>query len=196
MASRRLTACTLLAILVVTRAYASDEGPSPERPRRFSVTFAAGSHWQDRGHVQALSFGYLPARAWTLLLNVERGHVPTRVRRYPDGYSASRGGTLTSITGEVRQTVWRFKRIAPFWLAGGGAAEARASVDEIFPDRRTRVVRVLYGGGGLLISLHPALALSVDAKLLVAEQMENLLVAKAETEILRLPIRAGVTWRF
>jgi hypothetical protein len=189
MPSRHLAICTLLALLVAPRVDASDQGPSSPRERRFSVTFAAGSNINDGGDLQAVSFGYTLAPDWTLLVNVERNYIPTRVTRYPDGYAATRGQTMTAISGEVRQVVWQGQRIAPFWLAGTGVSHSRPNVNDIFPDRVTRIERVFYGGGGAFFPLHPALAVVVDWKFVF--------VMKENSEMgAMLPIGAGVTLRF
>lgn len=190
---RGVAVCTLLATLVWARVDASDEGPA-SKPRRFSVTFAAGAHLNDGGDAQELSFGYMlgytPLRAWSLLVNVERNHLPTRVRAYPDGYSATRGGTLTSISGEFRYAGWHRKRVSPFGLAGTGFGVWRPNVHELFPPRDAELAQLLYYGGGALFTLHPALAVSVEAKLAVV------VAGRQDFMTAMLPIRAGVTWRF
>ena len=60
-----------------------------------------GSHLSEGGNLQSLSLGYDASGGVTLLVNVERNHVPTRLR----SFSATRGGTLTSLSGELRYTV-------------------------------------------------------------------------------------------
>ncbi len=185
---RRLAAGGFLAMLVVARPEASDEPSSPEPPGRFSVTFAAGTHLNEGGDLQAVSFGYSPVRELTLLVNVERSHIPTEVRPYPDGFGATRGGTLTTVSGEVRLTPGRGTRIAPFVFAGGGAGRSQPNVNDMCPDPVTNATRVVYAGGGVLFPLRAGLAVTVDAKVvwMVARDSVGLLV----------PLRAGVSWRF
>jgi hypothetical protein len=181
--------CTVLALLVVTPAQAADEGRSAQ-PDRFSVDLGVGSHLKDGGNLQSLSFGYTPWRALTLLVNVERDHVPTRRRSYPDGYSVTRGGTLTTVSGELRYTVPVGERVLSYGLVGRGAGRSHPNVSDIFPNRVTRTADVLYVGGGVRVPLRPPLAVFVDAKFLIHVDREG------EGLGAMLPIRAGVTWRF
>jgi hypothetical protein len=185
---RCLAVCALLMIPGVARAQASDEGSALAAPRRFSVNLAAGAHLNDGGNLQAVSFGFAPWRALSVFVNVERNHVPTRIRRYPEGFAATRGGTLTSVSGEVRYTVWQGERIAPFVLAGLGAGISQPNVNDIFTSRVTNNANVVYAGGGLIFPVGHGLALSVDAKFL--------LLAGREEIGAMVPIRAGVSWRF
>jgi hypothetical protein len=168
---------------------------APERPRRFSVALAAGSNWHDGGDAEAVSFGYAFSRAWTVVLNVERSDIPRWVQRYPDGYvDVGPTQTLTSISAELRQRFGPMKRLTPFWFVGGGPARLRSN--DIFYNRTTDVVvRLLYGGGGVLFSVRPALAVGVDAKIAVWDLRFPWETA-SDREGARLPIRAVVTWRF
>ena len=185
---RCLAVGSFLVMLVVPRADASQEQSSPDRPRRFSVNFAAGTHLNEGGDLQAVSFGYSPVRAFTLLLNVERNHIPTQVRSYPDGFGATRGGTLTTVSGEGRLTLGPGTRVAPFVFAGGGAGRSQPNVNDMFPDRVTNSARVAYAGGGVLFSLRAGLAVTVDAKVAM--------MAERDSVGLLVPLRAGVSWRF
>jgi hypothetical protein len=185
----RVAVWTFLAILVVGPANASAQGAAPEPPRRFSVNLSAGSHFRDGGDSQAFSFGYTPWRGLTLMLGVERGHMPTRVSRFPNGFSATRNGTLTFISGEVRYAV-PLGRVAPFGLVGRGAGWSRPNVNDIFPKPVKSLADVVYAGGGVYVLFHPALAVSIDARLELFMDRESLGMGA------RLPIRAGVAWRF
>jgi hypothetical protein len=189
MHSRGLAAWTFLAILAVMPAKASAQGSASEPPRRFSLNLSAGSHLRDGGDSQALSLGYTPWRGLTLMATVERGHMPTQVQRFPHGFSATRNGTVTFISGEVRYAV-PLGKVAPFGLVGRGAGWSRPNVNEIFPNAVTSVADVVYAGGGMYVLLNPALAVSVDARLELMMDRETLGMGA------RLPIRAGVTWRF
>jgi hypothetical protein len=178
--------CTFLAILVAAPARAADEQTASRAP--FSVHFGLGSLVNEGGSVQSLSLGYAPWRDVTLMVNVERDHVPTRVRTYPRGYAETRGGTLTSIGGEVRYEVPLGAPVAPFVLAGLGAGISHPNVTGTFSDPVTNVARLGYAGAGARIPLRPRLDLFVDGRFMLF----------AERDVLgaRLPIRAGVTWRF
>jgi hypothetical protein len=185
---RRLAVGSFLAMLVVPCADASEEQSPPERLRRFSVTFAAGTHLNEGGDLQAVSLGYSPARELTLSVNVERNHIPTEVRSYPDGFGATRGGTLTTVSGEVRLTPGLGTRIAPFVFAGAGAGRSQPNVNDMFPDRVTNSAGVVYAGGGVLFPLRAGLAVSVDAKVAM--------MAERDSVGLLVPLRASVSWRF
>jgi hypothetical protein len=184
----RLAIGILLMTVVVSRLDAAEPDAESEPPRRFSVTFAAGSHLHDAGDLQALSFSYSPHRAWALLVNVERNHVPTRVHYFSDGYGATRGGTLASISGEFRYTLWNGTRVSPFVFAGTGVGRSQPNVNEMFPDRVTNVAHTTYAGAGVVFPVSPALAVSIDTKFaVVAERGEVGAMA---------PIRVGAVWRF
>jgi hypothetical protein len=175
-----------LAVLIAAPAHASDEQPGSHAP--FSVNFGLGSHVNDGGNMQSLSLGYTGWRDVTLLVNVERDHVPTQVRTYPGGSAETRGGTVTSVSGEVQYAVPLAGRVSPFFLAGLGAGISRPNVTGNFADRVTNVARLGYAGGGVRVTLRPQLDLFVDGRFMLF----------AERDVLgaRVPIRAGVTWRF
>jgi hypothetical protein len=114
---------TLLAILVAAPAHASEEQTASNAP--FSVHLGLGSQVNEGGNVQSLSLGYTPERDVTVLVNVERDHVPSQVRTYPGGGSETRGGTahVRQRRGPLRGAGRR--RVSPFFLAGLGAAASR-----------------------------------------------------------------------
>jgi hypothetical protein len=187
MLSRCLTAFALLALLGVVPAEAQNTSSSAQL-RRFSLTVGAGSNIKDGGDGQAVSFGYSPTRGVTLLGNVERNHVPTRRTQYTDGYSLTRGGTVTFVSGEVRYAPLEGRRVSPFVLGGAGIGQSRPNVNDMFPDEVTNTARVIYGGGGVLFNLSPSVAVGVEAKLL--------LLAERDDVGAMAPIRGVVTWRF
>jgi hypothetical protein len=170
-------------------AAAQDDGTAPLR--RFAVAGTIGSHVNGEGDVKAAAFGVALTERVTLLANVERNHQPGRNWSYPNNsYSFNRGGTITSLSGEVRQVVWRDTHLEPFWLAGGGVARVDPDVNDLFPDPAPSATeQIAYVGGGALFPVHPALAFSVDVKLLIE------LKANAEMGAM-FPLRVGATWRF
>jgi hypothetical protein len=87
-----------LVILIGAPAHAQGAGMS----RRFSVDLGLGSHVMAGGDVESMSVGFAISRIVALAATVERSHIPTKLRTYPDGYSVTRNGTLTSISGEFR----------------------------------------------------------------------------------------------
>ena len=158
--------------------------------RRFSVDLGAGSHLADRGDVESMSVGFAASRIVMVAATVERSHIPTRVSTFPGGSSATRNGTLTSINGEFRLTVPIGSRWTPYGVVGGGIGESVLNVNELFPDPITRSARLVYAGGGVRYALSPAVALFSDAKLILVVGRD------ADDLSARLPVRAGVSFRF
>ena len=182
---RRAALIALLVMAIDGTAHAQGTGV-----RRFSVDLGAGSHIEDGGDVESMSVGFAVSRMVTVAATVERSHIPTRVTTFPGGSSATRNGTLTSINGEFRLTVPIGARWTPYGLVGGGAGESVLNVNEFFPDPITRTARLVYAGGGVRYSLNPSVALFSDAKLILVVGRE------ADDVSARLPVRAGVSFRF
>jgi hypothetical protein len=177
----------VLCLLLVVPAAANAQGSRTDEPR-VSVTLAGGSHLYDGGDVEAVALGFSPNRWVTLLLNLERNHVPTDVDQYADGYSATRGGTVTTASGEVQVALAPSRRFVPFAMAGTGAGRSRPNVNDLFPDPVENSTRSFYLGGGVRVPVGRALAVSVDAKVV--------LLAEAGEAGAMLPIRVGIGWRF
>jgi hypothetical protein len=105
-------ACLLLALvprMLAAQASGAEQPPgTPDdhRPRRFSVHAAAGATLpagnDAGGNVQSVSIGYAPTPKLMVLVSGWRTHNPTDVRYSSDGFSATRGGTLQFVSGEVR----------------------------------------------------------------------------------------------
>jgi hypothetical protein len=158
--------------------------------RRFSVDLGAGSHLRDAGDVESMSVGVALSRFITLGATVERSHVPTRRTTYPDGHSATRNGTLTSASGELRVTIPAGRRWTPYGVVGRGVGRSVFNVNTDFPDPITRTADLFYAGGGVRYALGSAIALFSDAKLM-------LVVGRSADDLsARLPIRAGASLRF
>lgn len=176
----------LLALAGADPALASDER-TPGDSRPFSLHFGLGSQLNDGGDLESVAFGYDWGRAG-VLVNVERNHVPERVRRSAGGGSVTRGGTMTSVSGEVRYTVPAGDRLAPFIMAGFGAGVSRPNVSGPFDDAVTNTVTTSYFGGGVRVRVRRSVEVFADARML--------LVVERDTLGGRLPIRGGITWRF
>lgn len=175
-----------VVIVISAPAHAQGDGMS----RRLSVDFGLGSHVMDGGDVESVSVGFRVWKIVTLAATVERSHIPTKVRTYPDGYSVARNGTLASISGEFRLIVPVGDRWAPYGLAGRGIGESVLNVNEFFPTPIARTADLVYAGGGVRYSLGPAVSLFGDAKLMLVIGRE------ADDLSARLPVRAGVSFRF
>lgn len=183
----RLAALFALVVVVIgTPGYAQGTGPS----RRFSVDVGLGSHLKDGGDVESVSLGFAVSTFVALAATVERSHIPTRLRTYPDGYSVTRNGTLASISGELRVTVPIGDRWTPYGVVGRGVGESVLNVNEFFPNPITRTADLVYAGGGVRYSLGRFASLFSDAKLILVVGRE------ADDLSARLPVRAGVSFRF
>jgi hypothetical protein len=168
-------------------AASSDTGR--EGRQRLSLQVAAGPTLVSGGNSFSAAFGYSPASRLELRLNVERAHLPFQLQRFSDGYSATRGGTLTFVSGEVRLSLLPADRVSPFAIAGGGGGVSRPTVNAEFPDSVRNDLRVLYFGGGVRVPLRRGLSLWGDARALLALESNDGIMAF-------WPVRVGVAWRF
>jgi hypothetical protein len=160
-----------------------------ERRHRMSVQLAGGSTLTGGGSVLSAAFGYLPASRLELLVNIERNHLPFRSKRTPDGYSATRGGTMTFVSGELRLALLPAERVSAFAMAGVGGGVSRPTVNTEFPDRVRNDLRALYFGGGVRVPLRRGFSLLGDARAMLALEGNDGVLAV-------WPVRAGVAWRF
>ncbi len=175
-----------MVMLIGGPAHAQGAGMS----RRFNVDLGLGSHLKDGGDVESISIGFAVSRIVALAATVERSHIPTNLRTYPDGYSVTRNGTLTSMSGEFWLTIPAGDRWTPYGIVGSGVGESVLNVNEFFPSPITRTANLMFAGGGVRYSLGPAAALFGDAKLILVIGRE------ADDLSARLPVRAGVSFRF
>jgi hypothetical protein len=198
MREKTAVACLLLALVPrVLAAQASGAEQTPGTPddkwaRRFSVHVVAGATLtagnDAGGNVQSVSIGYAPTPKLMVLVSGWRTHNPTNVRYFSDGSSATRGGTLQFVSGEVRFALRSDARVSPYAMAGAGLGVSRPNVNEIFPDPVTNDAVVLLSGGGVVVLLGPHLRLSGEVGFL--------LVAEGDGIQPIMPIRAGLAWRF
>lgn len=184
----RLTVCAVILSMLVGAppVHAQRHG----LPHRFSIDLGAGSHLRDAGDVESMSAGVALSPFVTLAATVERGHVPTQVTEYPDGYSATRNGTLTFAGGELRVTIPAGRRWMPYALVGRGVGRSVLNVNTHFPDPITRTADIFYAGAGVRYALGSAIALFSDAKLMLVTGRS------VDDFSARLPIRAGVSLLF
>jgi hypothetical protein len=151
---------------------------------RVSLQGAVGSDLRDAGDGESVAVGFLPQPRLELLVGVERLHWPTTT----DGFGATRGGTTTFASGEVRFHVRPSGRSSPYLLAGVGRGISRPNVNEIFPDRVTNSTWLMFGGGGIRLPISRRLGAFGDVRFGL----------QGERDTLRLltPVRAGLSWRF
>jgi hypothetical protein len=161
-------------------------GPEP----RWTLEGAAGFQTYYDGTAQSVAFGFSPNRSLTVIVSGERSHVQDRVALYEDGYSAERGGTEQFVSGGVRYAFFARKRFAPYLVGGIGRGTSRPNVNDTFPDRKVRNIHVLFYGGGVRIPIGQRFDALVDARLMMAAE------AKSDYFGVRMPVRAGIAWRF
>lgn len=188
---RRAGLLVVLVLGVPASAARAQEGAQTTAPEpRWSVEGAAGLQVYYDGSAQSVAFGFSPNRSLTVLVSAERTHIQDRVALYEYGYSAERGGTEQFVTGGVRYAFLTRRRVSPYVLGGIGRGISRPNVNEFFPDRKERNIHVLYYGGGVRIPVGPRFDAFVDARFIMS--------AEAATDYfgVRMPVRAGIGWRF
>ena len=184
MNARLLVAVTVLSFVAPSLAAGQGTGIS------VSVQGALGSHIGDGGDSQAVSLGVMFGERFGAVVNAERSHLPTDVTFFENGYSASRGGTVTSISGEFRYVPITYKRISPYVLAGFGLGVSRPNVNKFFPDPvEHNVILQFFGGGGSVRVTEYASAFADFRVILLHRRGEP------DAGIFG-PIRGGVAWRF
>jgi hypothetical protein len=197
---KRVTECAgavviLVFWLSVVAAFAQDQpsAGSVQTQPRFSLEGAAGPQIDYRGSMQSVAFGFAPTRSLTLLVSAERSHIRDEITRYPDGYSAQRGGTTQFVSAELRYAFFPSKVLSPYGVIGRGSGTFRQNVSELFPDTRTQRIDAFYLGAGVRIPARRWLDAFVDARLIT--QMITTGDNRAEMGIF-MPLRAGLAWRF
>jgi hypothetical protein len=171
--------------LFLVPAGASAQSPASS----FSIQGAAGPTIVDPGHNLSAAIGFSPMPRLTLLLDVQRTHIPTRITRHEHGSSATRGGTLTALSGEVRVSLWPSPRVTPYALAGLGGGISRPNVNATFPSRVKNSAGFLFFGGGVQVPVRERLSVFGDVRMLAGAEGNDGVLAM-------IPVRVGVSWRF
>ncbi len=184
---------TIVPLLLLFLSPQVVTGQTPDTARegfdRLSLQGGAGPLLNSGGHTLSAAFGFSPVSRVDLVVNVERDHLPFQRDTFSDGFSITRGGTLTSVSGEVRASVFPPHRVSPYGLAGIGAGVSRPTVNDAFPDPVENDLRVVYFGGGLRVPIRNGLSVFGDARaMLMLEGGDGILGV--------WPVRAGVAWRF
>lgn len=183
----------ILALALSAGAASAQEGVGAAAvtpPLQVSLEGAAALQVHYHGSTQSIALGLAPGRSLTLLLSAERSYVADRIERYEDGYSSERGGTEHFFSAGVRYAFLPARRVSPYALGGIGRGISRPTVNEYFPDTKKRDIQMLYYGGGVRVAVRPRLDAFVDARLIMAVE------ARSDYFAVRLPVRAGLAWRF
>ncbi|MDP2319739.1 MAG: hypothetical protein Q8O42_10425 [Acidobacteriota bacterium] len=184
-----LTVAALLLVLIPRGA--AGQAPDPAGPGldRFSLQAAAGPLLQSGGYNLSAAFGFSPLSRLDLLVSVERTLVPFERTTFSDGYSLTRGGTLTAVSGEVRVSFLPPHRVSPYAFAGLGGGVSRPTVNNEFPTEVKNDLLVVYFGGGVRVPMRGGFSIFGDARAMMA--------LEGDEGIMGLwPVRAGVAWRF
>jgi hypothetical protein len=155
-----------------------------------SVQGAAGTHLNAGGDTESVGLGVSFGRRFAVVVNAERSHVPTDVTFFPDGYSATRGGTTRLVSGEFRYLPITYKRVSPYVLVTFGRGVSRPNVNRFFPDRVTHDVTLQGPGFGARVRVTGRLSAFADMRFLFQSR-------RGEPDAGGFaPIRAGLAWRF
>jgi hypothetical protein len=187
---RSLTLVVLL-LLAVRPAVVAGQAPDAAHPGldRFTLQLAAGPLLKSGGHTLSAGFGFSPISRLDFVVSVERDHLPFERESFSDGYSVTRGGTLTAVSGEVRVSILPPHRVSPYGFAGIGAGISRPTVNAAFPTPVENDLRIVYFGGGVRVPLRGGLSVFGDARAMLAlEGVEGIMGI--------WPVRAGLVWRF
>jgi hypothetical protein len=187
---KALTVAMLSFLVVIPRVVAGQTADTT-RPGldRFTFQVGAGPLWKSGGHTLSAGFGFSPISRVDLLVNVERDHLPFQRDTFGDVYSLTRGGTLTTVSGEVRASLLPPHRVSPYAFAGMGFGESRPTVNAEFPTPVKNDLRTVYFGGGLRVPVRGGLSIFGDARLMLAMEGNDGFSGV-------WPVRAGLMWRF
>jgi hypothetical protein len=155
-----------------------------------SIQGALGTNGNVGGNTQALSVGFWAGDRIGVLVSAERIHMPTEVTQHVNGFSATRGGTTTFVSGEVQVVLFTFTRVSPYALAGAGRGVSRPNVNDIFPGPVTNDASLLFLGGGVRVPATEHLSVFADTRFVL--QLER----QGAGVFLFVPVRGGLAWRF
>ncbi len=174
----------VLTVLVVV-------SPASVSGQTFDLHGSGGPTVTDPGYSLAAGLGFSPTSRVTAMVDVERTHLPSRIRTYPDGgTSAFRGGTLTLGAAALCVSLLGRDRVGPYVLGGLAAGVSRPNVTDTFPTQVTNEVWAPFFGGGIQVPLRDRVTFFADVRMM-------LVVGKEADELFAVvPIRGGIAWRF
>jgi hypothetical protein len=173
----------LVVVFVPAGASAQSFRPS------FSLHAAAGPTIIDEGHTVAAAAGISPSSRVTFLVDFQRTEILPQVKRTPTSFSASRGGTMTAVSGEVRLALFPPRRFTPYALAGVGRGESRPTVNQDFPIPVENDTAFIFFGGGVHVPLWRRISAFGDFRMLIGGEGDDGL-------LVMYPVRFGMAVRF
>jgi len=155
----------------------------------FVLQGSAGPTLIDSGYSLAGGVGFSPTSHLTVLFDVERTNLSSRLRSDGrGGFAGFRGGTLTLGSAQLRVMPFGSDRIGLYGLVGFAAGVSHPNVNEMFPDPVANDVRAMFFGGGIHVPLKERVSLFADGRMMIGAEAGELLAVA--------PIRAGVAWSF
>jgi len=179
-----LVAVTVLSFIAPAVAAGQGTGMS------VSVQGAVGTNLGDGGDSEAVSVVVLFRERFGFVINAERSHIPTDVTFFENGYSASRGGTVTSVSGDFRYVPVTYKGVSPHVTVGFGLGVSRPNVNEFFPNRIEHNVILQFFGGGVSVRMTEHVSAFADFRVVALHRR-----GEPDAGIFG-PIRGGLAWRF
>ncbi len=163
--------------------------PASARAQSVEAHASAGPTLVDRGHSVAVGGGWSPWPRLTVIVDVERTVLASRVTRDGrGGESAFRGGAVVLGAAGARPALFPPRRGTPDLGAGGAAGPSRPTGNSRLPDAVSNEARALFAGAGVEVPLGPRLGVFADARMQVGGDGGDVLALA--------PLRAGLRWRF
>jgi hypothetical protein len=156
---------------------------------RVVVLGAIGTNLNGGGYAAAVSGGIAVTPFLDILISAERYHIPTQVDRHVDGFSVTRNGTTTFVSGEARFTILPSRRVAPFAMAGIGRGRAVPNVNEHFPRSVTYDAGLLFIGGGVRARVAGPLSAFAESRVVLQVDSSDGIYGF-------VPLRGGLALRF
>jgi Outer membrane protein beta-barrel domain len=151
---------------------------------KVSLHASAGPTLVDAGNTLSAGVSFTPTPRLTLSLTGSRDHLNYR----NEPLSTLRGGTISTVAGEVRFNVAPGSRVSPYLLGGMGVGVSKPNVAGPFQTRVTNSAQTAFAGGGVEIPIANNLSVVADAR--------YQLVAESDSLLAMVPVQFGLAWRF
>lgn len=174
----------LLFLLTIPSAAAAQAAVNHRNDGRVSLFASAGPTLLDPGNTFSAGVTFTPTPRVTLSVTAARDHLNFR----QEALSSFRGGTLTTVAGEVRFSVAPGGRVSPYLFGGMGRGISRPNVAGPFTSRITNSVQTAFAGGGLQIPLDHGLSVVADTRFMF--------VAERDSLMFMIPVRVGLAYQF